>query len=280
VKLDVLVVGSTGMLGGAVAHALLRGGHHVRAMTRNLAHPAAEVLRLRGARLAWCDLSDERRVEDAARGADAIFAVTTPFPNGRETEARHGLVLADIARRLEIPHSVYASSAAAATLRGDPLSDGKHEVEQYLRATLLPHTVVCGAFMMENFVRGAWLEGLESGELRLPLPATQKLHQLASADLGRFVRLVLERRDEFIGRRIQIAADALTPIETAATLARASGRPIRHVPDAALDRGDALVACGMLSADAAANIAQLRQYYPEVNWHTLGDWAGQRDWGS
>src|SRR5688500_8384804 len=37
-KLDVLVVGATGQQGGAVARALLQGGHHVRALTRNLAH--------------------------------------------------------------------------------------------------------------------------------------------------------------------------------------------------------------------------------------------------
>lgn len=281
-KLDVLVVGSTGRQGGAVARALLRGGHHVRALTRNLAHPAAAELRLRGARLAWADLGDERNLEEVARGVDAIFAVTTPTAGGPGLETQHGLVLAELARRLAVPHLVYSSAIGATRLRGVRHSDGKHEVEQYLRAARVPHTIVCPAFFMENFLRGEWLTGPPDRRLRLPLPPGRKLQQLAYADHAYFVRLVLERRAEFLDRRICIAADELTPLEIAATLAPVLGEPVRYEPpDAARTQADEAATELLAALDAArarVDIAELRQQYPEVNWHTLADWAQQQDW--
>jgi uncharacterized protein YbjT (DUF2867 family) len=278
-RLDVLVVGSTGRQGGAVARALLRGGHHVRALTRNLAHPAAGELRLRGARLAWADLGDERAVEQAARGADAIFVVTTGGPG---LEARYGLVLADVARRLEIPHLVYSSALGATRWRGVPDSDGKHEVEQYLRAARVPHTIVCPAFFMENFLRSEWLTGPPVRRLRLPLAPGRKLQQLAYVDHAQFVRLVLERRGEFLGRRIGIAADELTPLEIAATLAPALGEPVHYEPpdpgQPLADEAAAALLAALGAPTARIDIAGLRHRYPEVNWHTLADWAQRQDW--
>lgn len=281
-KLDVLVVGSTGRQGGAVARALLRGGHHVRALTRNLAHPAAEQLRLRGARLAWADLGDEHALAQAAHGVDAIFAVTDPTIGGAELETQHGLILADLTRRLGIPHLVYSSLAGATELRGVPHSDSKHEVEQYLRAARVPHTIVCPAFFMENFLRSVWLTPAPERQLMLPLPPGDKLQQLAYADLAYFVRLVLERRAEFLDRRVSIAADELTPLEIAATLAPVLREPVHYEPpDEARSQADAAAAALLESLNAAsarADIAELRQRYPQVNWHTLADWAQQQDW--
>jgi uncharacterized protein YbjT (DUF2867 family) len=281
-KLDVLVVGSTGRQGGAVARALLRGGHHVRALTRNLAHPAAGQLRLRGARLAWADLDDEPALEEAARGVDAVFVVTTPTVGGPALETQHGLTLAELARRLEIPHVVYSSAVAATRYHGLTHSDGKHEVEQYLRAARVPHTIVCPAFFMENFLSGEWLGGPPERQLRLPLPPGRKLQQLAHADLGYFVRLVLERRAEFLGRRVCIAADELTPLEIAATLAPVLGEPVHYEPPdlaAPATNDDAAAVLAALGATTArVDVAELRHDYPEVNWHTLADWAKQQDW--
>lgn len=277
--LDVLVVGSTGRQGGAVAQALLRGGHHVRALTRNLAHPAANALRLRGARLAWANLDDERRLREAVSGADAVFAVTTST-GAPGTEARHGLLLAELARQEGVAHFVYSSS----TEPPDSLLSGeKHEVEQYLRTMLVPHTILRPALLMENLLADWARARLERGELALPVPPSRKLQQLALPDLGHFVRLVMERRAEFLGRRIAIASDELTPIEMAATLARVLGRSVRcaAVGLAQLQSEDAAIAAafeGLTSGRGSADVAALRHDFAEVNWHTLDGWARRQDW--
>ncbi|MEX1181783.1 MAG: NmrA/HSCARG family protein [Gemmatimonadota bacterium] len=270
-KLDVLVVGATGQLGGVVARALLQGGHHVRALTRNLAHPAADVLRLRGARLAWAGIDDTARMEDVAAGADAIFAVTTPAA-GPAAETRHGMALIELAGRLDIPHLVYSSSMQASAITGAEHSDSKHEVEQYLRASAVPYTIVCPGYFMENLLERDCVERLRRGELALPLRDDERLQQIARPDAGRFMRVVLERRSDFLGQRVCIASDELTPIEMAATLARVLGHSVTCVTTCTASDAP----CP--GAGACADVVGLRSRFPEVNWHTLDGWAKRQDW--
>jgi uncharacterized protein YbjT (DUF2867 family) len=279
-KLDVLVIGSTGLQGGAVVRTLLRAGHNVRAHVRSLAHPEAELLRLRGARLAWADLDDEARIRDAMDGVDAVFAVTTPAEGGPTAEARRGLLLVEAARSVGVPHFVLSSIMAADHSTGDPLQESKLEVQRYLGTVGLPHTVLRAGFFMEN-LRSTWFAaGLRDGRLLLPVPAGRKLQQLALQDLARFVRLVVERRSEFINRSVCVASDELTPLEMAATLARILGRTIQHV---AIENppGQALLSplYELLERHAGcADVASLRRDYPEVNWHTLDGWAKRQTW--
>lgn len=279
-RLDVLVVGATGRQGGAVAHALLQGGHNVRALTRNLAHPAADALRLRGARLAWADLDDEARLLDAARGVDAIFAVTAPAPKDPAAETRHGLQLAEVARRAGVAHFVYSSAMGADTLTSVPEYDRKHEIERYLAATRVPHTVVAPGFFMENILAEPWLTPLRRGELALPLPSNCRLQQTARADFGRFVRIVMEQPEKFLDQRICIASDELSPIEMTASLARTSGQRIQHVPmePDALDPALAARFAWIAEHEGAADVPGLRRSFPQVNWHTLDGWAKRQNW--
>jgi uncharacterized protein YbjT (DUF2867 family) len=282
-KLNVLVVGATGQQGSAVARALLQGGHNVRALTRNLAHPVAGSLRLRGARLAWADLNDERRLGEAMSGMDAVFALTTPRDHGTATETRHGLLLAELAQQKGVAHFVYSSLVGSGALTGIPHFDSKHEVELFLKALRIPHTVVSAAFFMENLVSPRWLGQLQQGTLSLPLSPHRKLQQIAIADVGRFVRVVMERRDRFLGQRVDIASDELTPIEMAATLARISGRRVQHAaPDVAQFRARSPALAGMYEwldrNGGAADVTALRREFPEVNWHTLDGWAKRQDW--
>jgi uncharacterized protein YbjT (DUF2867 family) len=75
----VLVTGATGKQGGPVVEALLTRGHQVRALTRNAASPAANRLREQGVEIAVGDLTDHDSLVRAARGADAVYAMSTPL---------------------------------------------------------------------------------------------------------------------------------------------------------------------------------------------------------
>lgn len=281
-KLDVFVVGATGPQGSAVARALLQGGHNVRALTRNLAHPAADSLRLRGARLAWASLEDERRLREALTGMDAVFAVTTARGHGAAAEVQQGLLLAQLAQDAGVSHFVYSSLPGAVAVSGVPESDSKHEIERFLSAARIPHTVISPTFFMENLLLPPWLAGLRSGRLPLPVPPGRKLQQIAVADVGRFVRIVLERPDRFANRRVPIASDELTPIEMAATLARITGQCMEHSAGLPADEAGAVHVAAMYawtsSNGASADVVGLRRDFPEVNWHTLYGWAELQDW--
>ena len=276
-KLDVLVVGATGRQGSAVTNALLQGAHEVRALTRTLNHPVADTFRMRGARLAWSDIDDVERLDDVASGANAIFAITTPRGHGTAAETRHGLARVELARRLDVQHFVYSSLIPAASLTGNAAWDSKHEIEQYLRASGVPFTIVCPAFFMDSLIHGAHLDSLRRGDLMLPLPSNRKLQQIAFVDVARFVRVVLENRSAFLGRRIPIASDELTPIEMAATLARIAGRRIRHMVGG-LDDDSAALCAWLGEHGGGADVSGLRSTWPEVNWHTLDGWAKRHDW--
>ena len=280
-KLDVLVVGSTGRQGGAVTNALLQGAHEVRALTRTLAHPVADAFRLRGARLAWADIEDQERLADVASGATAMFVVTTARGHGPAAETKHGLTLIDLARRLNVQHFIYSSLLPAGARTGNAAWDSKHEIEQFLRASGVPFTIVCPAFFMENLSGDAHRDSLRRGDLSLPMASNRTLPQIAVADLGRFVRVIFEHRETFLGRRVPIASDELTPIAMAATLARISGKRLRHVDRPLRDDDGSADLCTWLAQNGSgADVNGLRQAWPQVNWHTLDGWAKRQDWSS
>src|SRR5882757_11000804 len=94
----VLVTGATGNQGGAVVEALLTRGHQVRAMTRNPASPAAIRLRGQGVEIAVGDFTDHDSLVRAARGADAVYAMSTPMEQGADKETVQGITVTNAAR--------------------------------------------------------------------------------------------------------------------------------------------------------------------------------------
>ena len=77
-KLTVVVTGSTGKQGGAVARGLLERGHKVRAVTRDPNSSQAKLLANAGATLVTASLEDTAAIEKALEGATSLFAMTMP----------------------------------------------------------------------------------------------------------------------------------------------------------------------------------------------------------
>src|SRR4029077_20033487 len=105
----VLVTGATGKQGSAVVEALLARGHQVRALTRNPASPSANRLRQQGVEIAVGDFSDHDSLVRAARGADAVYAMSTPYEQGAEKEIAQGMSITDAAKAAGVAHLVYSS---------------------------------------------------------------------------------------------------------------------------------------------------------------------------
>jgi uncharacterized protein YbjT (DUF2867 family) len=282
-KLSVLVVGAMGRQGSAIARALLHAGHNVHALTADLAHPVATALRLRGARLAWANPDNESEMKDAMNDRDVVVAIPSASADEPDIEARRGLIVANLAAAANTSHFIYLSAMHAWRLTGVSHLDARHEVEQYIRASGLPATIVCPGFYMENLLTGRWLDHLQRGELSMPISPSRKLQQVTRLDVARFIRRVVERREAFIGRRLCLASDELTPIEMAATLARAAGRAVHYVkPDPAVLRVYHPAVADIFDVidrePGCADVTALRADYPEVNWHTLHGWATRQEW--
>ena len=283
--LSVLVTGATGKQGGALAHLLLKRGHRVRAFTRKFDSPAAQELRRLGAELAVGNLEDRASIERAARGLDVLFAMTTPFEAGTEVETQQGITVADAAKAAGVKQLVFTSVASADRNTGIPHFDSKCRVEQHIKTLGVPYTIIAPVFFMENLTSPWWLPGLQEGKLAMALPGTRKLQQVALADIAGFATLVLERRDQFLGQRVDIASDEVAGNEVVEIISRVSGRKIEYVelPLAelrAMNEDFARMFDWFTRVGYSADIPGLRRAYPEVGWHTFEGWAKTQNWGA
>ncbi|MGW6123526.1 NmrA/HSCARG family protein [Nocardia sp. NPDC055165] len=283
--LTIAVTGATGAQGGATARALLALGRRVRALTRFPDSPAAVALRDLGAEIHYADFDDRGSLGVALAGVDSLFAVTTPFGTDTAAETRHGVTLIDAAGAAHVGHIVFTSAAHADRATGIPHYDSKFAIEEHLRASGVPWTVIAPAAFMDNYATGWTLDGLRDGTFAWPMPADRPLTLICAEDIGAFAALALDRRAEFAGRRIDIAADELTPDRLAAALAVALGRPIAH-HEVSLDyvRGHSEDLAAMFDYFATVgldvDVSGLRRAYPDVAWHSFTDWADAQNWSA
>ena len=282
-KLSVLVTGATGKQGGHLVRELLSRGHSVRALTRKPESPAAAALAELGVTVVPGNFDDEGSLERAAHGVDTVFAMSTPYEAGVKTETNEGINILRAAQRVRVKHFVYSSVAGADRASGVPHFDSKFEVEKEIRRSGIPFTIVAPAFFMENFLADYMAAGIAQGSIAMAIPATRRLQQIAVEDIARFTALVIERREHFLGQRIDIASDELTPVTAAAAIAEASGREIKYtaVPMAAARQQNEDLARMLEWFDRVgydADIVGLRELYPEVSWHRFSTWAREQRW--
>lgn len=225
----VLVTGATGKQGGAVARHLLQRGVPVRALTRDPTKAAARSLAERGAEVVRGDLDEPESLEPALRGATGVFSVQNFWETGFEREVRQGIALADLAKAAGTRHFVYASVGSAHRKTGLSHFESKWLIEEHIRASGLPHTVLRPVFFMENWEAPALRDPILAGALAQPLSPGRPFQQIAVDDVGAFAAMVFENRDEWLGRAIDLASDERSIAEVADAFGRAIGRPVRYL---------------------------------------------------
>ena len=250
----ILVTGATGQQGGAVARVLLRRGHHVRALTRD-PKKAADLAGL-GASVWAGDFSRPATVAAAMHGADAVFAVSTPFEAGLEAEVAQGIRLADLAWGEGVPHFVFTSVIGAMQNTGIPHFETKRRIERHIRSLALSYTILRPVWFMENFA--TWLlPDIKKGVLAAPLWPQTRLQMVALRDIGEFGADACLHPERYRSREIDLAGDSLTFPEVAQTLSRALGRPVtfEQIPD------------DMAQAAVGEDFAKMYRWFNEVGTH-------------
>src|SRR5437660_9968598 len=192
-KLTVVVTGSTGKQGGAVARGLLERGHKVRAVTRDPNSSQAKSLANAGATLVAASLEDTAAITKALEGATSLFAMTTPS-GGTDAETRQGVAAADAAKAAGV-HLVFTSVGSANRQTGIPHFDSKYEVEKHIAKIGVRATVLAPVYFMENLYFGK--EQLAKGIYATPLAPTRQLAQVAVADIGAVAVRLLEDPGRF-----------------------------------------------------------------------------------
>jgi uncharacterized protein YbjT (DUF2867 family) len=274
------VSGATGNQGGVVARRLLKRGFRVRALSRDTQKPEAQALAEEGAKVVRGDLNDRSSVDRALEGAYGVFSVQNFYESGYEGEVRQGKMLADAAKAAGVRHVVYSSVGSAHRETGIPHFDSKGEIEEYMRQTDLPYTILRPVFFMQNWEM--MRDQILDGTLAQPLDPEKPLQQVNVEDLGAFAVIAFENPDEWLGREVDLAGDELTMLEVAETMSQVTGREISYyqVPwnqfREQMGEEFAVMYEWFNEVGYEANIPALRSEYPELT--TLEQYLCNHGW--
>jgi uncharacterized protein YbjT (DUF2867 family) len=210
-----------------VARALLKKGYRVRAFTRNLCSPAAVELHEYGVELWEGNFEDIDTIEKAAKKTDAVYVMTTSFEGGPEAEVQQGKNVIDGVKKAGVKHIVMSSVASANQSTGIPHFDSKYAVEQHLEESGVPYTIVAPVAFMDNFISPMSLPGLRAGSISNVLPEDRTQQMVAVADIGAFAAAVLQRKDDCLGMRYDIASEEITGPQIAEILTHVTGQDVR-----------------------------------------------------
>ena len=281
-ELTVVVTGSTGKQGGAVARGLLERGHKVRAVTRDPNSRQAKALANAGATLVAASLEDNAAITKALEGATSLFAMTTPS-GGTDAETRQGVAAADAAKAAGV-HLVFTSVGSANRQTGIPHFDSKYAVEKHIAEVGVRATILAPVYFMENLYFGR--EQLAQGIYAAALSPTRTLAQVAVADIGAVAVRVLEDAGRFTGKRFDLASDELTGNDVVAILSRLTGRPFAYyqvpldVIRQRMGEDGASMSEWLDRVGYAADRAALRREFPDVAFHDFESWAKTQDWNA
>jgi uncharacterized protein YbjT (DUF2867 family) len=256
-KSPILVTGATGAQGGAVIDALLSAGMPARALVRDPSSEAAAKLAARGVELVQGHFDDSASLRAAMEGVQGLFSMQTPpRPSDLGSELRTGRNLVDAAMAAGVETLVHTSVARAGdqqTFQGwqegkwwRDYWDSKSGVNDMVRAAGFPFWVVLKpAFMMDNYIppKVQWMYPplVRDGVIETAMAPETRLDLIDSADIGRFAAAAFADPARFSGQDIDLAAEALTMTEIAATISEVTGRKVEvdHLsPEEAIARGN------------------------------------------
>jgi uncharacterized protein YbjT (DUF2867 family) len=223
----ILITGATGKQGGATIRALMGKGFRLRAMTRHTDSAAAQALAAAGVELVKGDYDDPASVKSAVAGAWGTLAVQNTWEAGVAKEEEQGKRFATIAREANVQHFVYQSVGSAHLKTGIPHFDNKARIEDTVKSLNFPsHVIIRPVFFMENLLSPWFLNG---DKLYAAMKPTTVLQMIAVSDIGQYGARAFIDAAPLNRREIDIAGDAVTIPQAAATLSKALGRPIEFV---------------------------------------------------
>ncbi len=225
-KVEILVVGATGQQGGAITKKLLDDGINFRALSRSV--NKLNFLKERGVDTIQGSLNDRNTLKEALVNIKQAFLVTTPFEEGTEKEIEHGINFVETALRAGVEHIVFSSVASSDSNSGIPHFESKWKIEQHIKNTGIPATILRPVFFMENFASPSFFAEIQEGKLSLPVHSDTVMQMVCLDVIGAFAAAAFSRRSEFIGQTIELASDELTFPEAVGRISTYSGKHIAY----------------------------------------------------
>jgi len=230
----ILIVGASGTLGQVIARRALEAGKAVRALSRRPAERLGE-LKARGAETVAGDLRDPESLRRACAGVSHVVASAHAiFGRGAERSAlvddQGHRTLIDAAKAAGVTHFCYVSARGASPTHPSAFLRYKHAVEQYLRASGLPATIVRPAAFLETHAYELVGKPLqEEGKVTLLGRGAARRNFVSVEDVARLIEHIWDD-PAAVGQTIEIGGPAennLSNNEVVALFERVTGRAAR-----------------------------------------------------
>ncbi len=237
--MTILIVGATGTLGRAVALALLKEGQRVRALVREPARQPQAVAELQraGAELMVGDLTHPASLDRACKGALRVFACAhSLLGRGAASSAQvdhvgHSSLIA-AAMSSGVHRFVYTSALGAREDHPIDFFRTKFEIEQAVRESTIPYTILRPSAFMEQHVHALLGKPILERGFALMFGSGRKRRNFVLArDVAPFAVVALSG-DELLNRTLDIGGpDNISNRDLAAmyTLRSKQGR-VFHLP--------------------------------------------------
>jgi uncharacterized protein YbjT (DUF2867 family) len=204
----IVVIGATGLQGGAVARHLLKQGWRVRALTRNAASKSAQALAALGAEVVQGNTDDAASLRPIVAGAYGVYNVQNPFIGGPEAEVRQGKHVAEIAKASGVQHLVYGSAGTGREGTGVPSWETKLRVEAHMKALALPLTILRPMAFMELMTHKKFFPAMAVWRVMPKLMGEARpLGWLCVDDLAAIAAHAFAEPQRFIGKELMLASD-------------------------------------------------------------------------
>ncbi|MCL4494955.1 MAG: NmrA/HSCARG family protein [Firmicutes bacterium] len=246
-KGPVLVIGATGNQGGQVTQALLEAGWTVHALTRHGTSSKAQALKAQGVHLINGNMSDRTLLTDIFPFVTGVFSVQNFWDLGLESEVQLGTNIIEAATRSgNHLHVVYSSGLGANQRQNVAAIDGKTVLEERLRTSGLPYTILRPGLFMDDFC-GASLPfarplqqlldhhrplvgRLFLATLQAVFPQDRKIPLTTLHDVGRLVQWAFEHPDLSQGETVEMIGASETWTNLYDIWESVTGRSILKVP--------------------------------------------------
>ncbi|MBK9749195.1 MAG: SDR family oxidoreductase [Chloroflexi bacterium] len=230
----ILVVGSTGLLGGAITRRLLATAQPVRILQRD--NPAAQTWIDQGAAAVKGDLRDRASLDAACAGVDVVIttAIARFFDGGdfQSVDLQGTKNLIDAAKAAGAKQFIYTSAYGSTKDAPAELMRVKAEVEEYLKASGVPYTIFQPAVFMEVWIGAVIGIPLQAGQPVTLVGHGNHHHHFIAVDNIAEIAVKAIGNPKAINQMIPIGSTRASWTEIVQMVAHATKRqiPVQYVP--------------------------------------------------
>lgn len=221
-----LILGATGLQGGAVASHLLNRGERVRILTRNASSKKAQALAARGAQVVEGNLSVPASLGRAFDQVAGVFSVQDFYSPGvgLAGEIYQGRAVIDAAKKAGVNHIVQSTMGDGNAMGGPAHFLSKATIEHDLKRSGLNWTLLGTVWFMDNLLNPKMKPTLMFPVLAGSLRQDTVFNMLAADDLGWMAAEALLNPVTWVGKKMNMAGDAMTVAEMKKVYADVTGR--------------------------------------------------------